>query len=698
MKKIIKNLLVGVIPFLPSDKVSADQTDEVMPEVQEEVLRQITDAPSSNEYDKAALEKILRGEIDHKGPLAGTQQVQDLLDLIAEEEERQKTNAVGKADSKIKSSPSAVSSEIPSTNTLFKTTVEETLSPVIEKELPTNSTVSVQVPSTNETPQVTQEVSSVQEEKSEFPQTETNIPPVVTQVPFTNETQLVTQEVISVQVTKPESTVEINSSARQNNYTSKPVQKDLKDLLETLEKDEQVVTQKKKTEKLPVTERSWFPYALSVCATFFLMGGLWLANKVERYSRRKKNMQWAKRIQAEIDRREDVKINQEPVRPQKEEVIVPQPTFSVPKTEKKKEKTTSKKTALTPIEEDPKGYQKGVRMLANIKMRRAALNRQKKALLLEKETAYLPESRRLEIEEELERITDERNQLTQMKRQASMLVKGKQGELIKEERRLCAKEMRLAKKSPNNQERIAKIQAKREEIKAKEKELIKLAESEAKERVETANWWHGKRLYLEAKEREEALNQKIQKLKKETGLKKCEILEIDDELRTALKQVQREKKTAIQQMKGRKFITERRLLKKQIVEARSTGNTQQESQIIEKLNAIKEKEKEYIEWSKNFDYAEGKRGVISYKVVEHAMRRDQANQWKGYRMLRDLRDGTVESVKTNQITAQEYEIKALALIGKFFDASFDYEKKRATALKPTTLGHIYLSKRRRGLI
>ena len=689
MKRIIRNLLVGIIPFFPSDKVNAEQTDEVMPEVQEEVLRQITDAPSSNEYDKVALEKILKGEIDHKGPLAGTQQVQDLLDLIAEEEQRM-TNEEVKADFEIKESILDHSSKTPSTNTLFSTTVKDHLSPEIEKEIPTNSVVSVEIPLTNKTEQVSQAVSSsAQALKLELPDVKTNALVSSTEVPLTSGTEQTTQEVSSIETNVPVS------------YSSKPIQKDLEDLLNTLDKEEEIGSRKKETKDLPISERPWFPYAFSVCVSFFLVGGLWLANKVERYSRRKKNMQWAKKIQSLADQSEDIKNAQNPVQLQKEEKVVAQSTVSVPETEKKKRKTTSKKIVSTVsefTEEDPRGYQRGVRMLANIKIRRAALNRQKKALLLEKETAYLSESRRLEIEEELEKITDERNQLTQMKRQASMLVKGKQGKLIKDERRLCAKEMRLAKKSPDAQERIAKIQAKREEIKAREKELIKSAEAEAKERMETANWWHGKRLYLEAKEKEEALNQKIKKLKKETGLKKREILEIEDELRTALKQVQREKKIAIQQMKGRKFTTERRLLRKQIAEARSTGNTQQENQIIEKLNATKEKEKEYIEWSKNFDYVEGKRVVIPYKVAEHAIRRDRANQWKGYRMLRDLREGLVESVSSNQITAQEYEIKALALIGKLFDPSFNYEEKRATALKPTTLGHIYLSKKERGLI
>ena len=163
----------------------------------------------------------------------------------------------------------------------------------------------------------------------------------------------------------------------------------------------------------------------------------------------------------------------------------------------------------TPQEYDEESYQKGIRLLAINKLKRSDLNKRRRALRLERETAS-PE-RQNQIDALLEAISQESNELSIQRRRACTLIKGKQGEKIKELKHQYTKKMtqlkRLSKKDglPHLEE-MAEINSLRAALNTHEKELLSNAKKEALKRTETAGYLHGIRLLTEVTESQKAFD------------------------------------------------------------------------------------------------------------------------------------------------------------------------------------------------
>ena len=663
MKKIIRNLLMGVTTsFWPVEKASAELSVLDFPEffsAEKSQSESIVGNPHTNDLDK-----ILNADCGSVQTLAGVDQVNELLRLIDEAQAN---------DEYFSESDTNRASETVCSSSIF------------DRPL-TNETIIVRQPMTNElnSVQKTNEVLSVSEpistDISETTNTvaETNTMPVSAPVIQENTNTL---KAVEQSVTQ---TVETESPSD----TNPVVQPDLAELLSVLEEKKPVSTKPNTT---PIKERGWFSHIFSAFMIGALISAVWLANKFDNHARKKRlqKIKEADNMTAQIVG--EVKKAVPVVSSEKTDLPQEKPIQPVKKTVRKPRKIKQESIFVNLSEDE--AHQKGVRMLANIKARRLVINRKMKALRTEITRYHQSDPRFLEISNEMATLQEERNQLTREHRQARILVKGVAGERIKEERRLVAKEIRLAKKS-NDRERFSDALSRRLALNNQEKELVKAAETKAKKRMTTADWWHGKRLYQEALAQEKQLNDRIRHLKKETGLKKAEILQLEDEIRENFTKVRKQKSLAVRKMKGRQFSAQKRLLARQIIASHRLADSYAENQLKEELKALKTKEKEYVTWAKDFDYAKGRRSIVPPSVQLHAERRDRANAWKGYRMLRDLNQGLVNA----DISRETYQAHAYALIGKGYDASFNYEAERVATLKPTTLASIYLSRRKRGLI
>ena len=657
MRKIIRNLLVGFISFLPTEKARANSS---------------TNAYNYGTEAKILLEKLERGESE-KPSVGLYKDIEEALRLADEMmlEEQKNASSTNVSPEKITTSSNGTDNIL--TNSVVVTSAVSTNKMPEKLEIP-----ALVLTPTNAVPVAEETYSS----NTGSAIVETNTAMTVMREPTVQETTNITEEVVQPQIQTTE------TAKRQTVLgTGNTVQADLAELLSATEEKKTVPPENK---KIPIKERTWFPWALSVFVSTLLMGGVWLGDKYERYMIKKKRSLHSSRPEmASSHVNNEVKKEVDPPVEKKVELPSQEPI------KKRTRKIIKEVPVLTNLENDAEAHQKGVRMLANIKTRRMVINRKMKALRTEMEKYHQSESRFLDIVEEMEALREERNQLTRQHRQARILVKGKEGERIKEERRLLAKELRLMKKSNDNDlARIIEVVNKKAVLAAQEKELVKSAEAEAKERMTTADWWHGKRLYQEAVLQEKQLNERIRQLKKETDLKKSEILQLDDEIREGLKIIRMQKSLAVRKMKGHQFANQKRLLSKQIIEANESQDLNKQTQLKEELESLKTKEKEYIQWTKNFDYIEGRRSVVPASVQMRAERRDKANLWKGYRMLRDLDQGLIE----NGTCREAIKKKARTLIGKQYSDSFNYEIERASALKPATLASIYLNYRKQKLI
>jgi len=371
------------------------------------------------------------------------------------------------------------------------------------------------------------------------------------------------------------------------------------------------------------------------------------------------------------------------------------------KVSKPEQKPTEETHVHTPIINE-ESYLKGVRMLANNKAKRSVLTRQKKALVLERQTASI--ERQVEIDQLLDNIADQRKELSLQRRQACVLVKGKKGEEIREERRIYAKKMaqirRLKKKDGlEHLEEIEQINAARMALKEEEKKLIAKAKEDILERAEKSSWVRGIRALKEMQDKQKDLDQRVLELKKETGLKKKDVLLSDIQLYMEQKQLKKARRDALRLVKGHSYATRRAALSKKLKAALAEQNIDLAKEISDQYVAIKTEEKGSLERAKNLNYEEQRIWLINGKTAQRILQHREAIKVKkerletarflrGQRMLYHLRNGLSSAVNGNQTTAAHYKQEALKLIGNKSE-KFNYPTQRCRYLKDKTVVGIY---------
>ena len=432
-------------------------------------------------------------------------------------------------------------------------------------------------------------------------------------------------------------------------------------------------------------------WILALLAT--IPGIYYLSNKLERKSEQK----WKQQLKS-------MHLNSQP------KLKMPQNSMS-PKTPDLTAKPIVVKIQVDQSTESEQ-RQKGLRLLANNKAKRALLTKQKKALMNECKNPDISEERLMEIRAVFDSIEAERKKLSQERRQACALFKGKKGEALNNQRRLYAKKMRqlrrlMQKDGLPHLEEIAEINAAREALKMAEKHLMNEAKEEINVRSEKANWLHGIRSLIENQTKQQVLDQRIADLKKEKGLKKKEVLLSDFNLYNQNRQLQKEKRNALRLIKGRSFASQKNALTKQLKIALAQNNITLADEISKKYIAVKEAEKSFVKKSEKFDYTAQRIYMLNSKTAERIRkhrdlaeqrkeRLEKANFLRGQRMLHYLRLGLVPSVNENRITPQNYRTEALKLLGA--KAQIDYPRQRASYLKKNVLADIYLSKKEKGLL
>ena len=663
MKKFIRNLLIGFVPFLPVEKVQA--TDSV------------------GTMDSAEQVNIN----NNKKVLPSVKDVQELLDLLEKSEPSQPvlpTNAAAKIDS----------------NPL------------------TNTTHFVQTVSTNKSSEVQELLDLLEKSDSSQPAPATNtVPDTVAE----SVQESLTNITASVQNTTPlphtEKIVEKETHLATNDQNG--VKKDL------WGKQRSIPSPKENPlDRIPA------PLKISFVVIMGVIGACFISRKLDRFSKKR----WENYVRAfsndDLDQEklkaEDLVSqmvrNLPPVQPRTEKRAVKSPSIQ-------QKVSPKRKKVVIPVAVDGKSdeekYQLGIRQLSNIKMRRMAINRQMKALRQEMVKYHQSSPRWAAIANQMSELAQERRELAMMARQARILVKGKQGKLIQDERRLLSKQMRLAKKT-NDTERINKIMQKRLDIKIQEKQILSEAMKKVKERQEEASRWHGLRLFREAHAEEKFLKERLKQLKKETGLKQKEILELEEDLNNQYKQIKAKKNLARKKSKGSLYTAKKARLSKAIILAHQNNDAEAEDALKQELQALKRVEKEHMKQTENTDYLAKRRKKIQeiHPIVDEHIKSREAEEEKrkvqeqerqaaeqhqkdrderalflhGQRMLRDLSNGLSETVNLNQMTPQDYKKWAYGKIGKNGVNGFNYEAERASFLKANVLGRIYLHKKQQGLI
>ena len=680
MKKFLKHLLVGVVPFLSFEKSGAEPVDFVESYTPTGMVQNAFPNPETN----ANSEDTLKSFLSHQDRLAGVDQINEVLDLL---DEMQSKN----------DSPS------------FDETALNTNNQVVVEGIPVSENVSFSENASN----ITNDVSSVQESSenpepdvilvSDLPNVDTNSVPSIPEQSENTETNM-------IPVMVNDETTEEPSTDLYNHQ-----EKSALNLEQNQSLDHRIPEEGKMGKFF-----DWLLIGLSAAGVSGILGKLVFAYSKSR--RRNKSMRMATDY-------EELSYSPPLSREQPKEKSIPQkqePTAPVPPRKKiifsSKRKDKIKRPVIVL---DENSRQKGIKMLANIKLRRTDINRQMKVLRQEIEKFHQSTPEWANIANQMSELTQERKKLALEARQARILVKGKQGELIKEERRLLAKEMRLAKKT-NDAERINKIMFKRLAIKQQEKQILSEALKEVKKRQEEASKWQGIRLFQEVHSEEKALKERIKQLKKETGLKQKEILELEEDLNDQHKQIKAKKSLARKKVKGSFFTTRRRILSQQIIMAHNNDDSEGEDLLKQELQELKQTEKEHIKQVENSDYLSERRKKIKeiHPIVDKHVKVREAEEQKrklqeqkrqaqkqhqaerderalflqGQRMLRDLSNGLSETVNLNQMTPQDYKKWAYGKIGKNWIDGFNYEKERASFLKPNVLAHIYLAKKKRGLV
>ena len=377
------------------------------------------------------------------------------------------------------------------------------------------------------------------------------------------------------------------------------------------------------------------------------------------------------------------------------------------------QKTLRPKVVLAPTPQSVKSEQmpemndinirlKGIRLLGNIKNKRAELTRRKKVLIAERENATI--ERQAEINVLLDEISVQRRDLSLQKRQADIWAKGKTGEKIKEQRRLYTKNMtqlrRLMKKDGlAHTDEINEINAARLNLKNQEKELMRKAREEVSERTEKSNWVHGIRALNEAKIKQRILDQRIEMLKKELGARKKEILDANRALWQEQHQIDLAKREALRLIRGRSFASQKNVLNRQLKVALAEYNTVVADEISRQYQSVKQAEKACLQNAKDLDYDTQRINLINGLTAQRIYQRRKKQKIKrerlkkarflrGQRMLYHLKNGWSSSVNTNQMTAEDYRQEALKLVGDKRQ-KFDYPKARCHYLKDKILAGIY---------
>lgn len=711
MKKIIKKLLIGFIPFLPAEKVQADE-------------------PISS-ID--TLETTLHFQDDDEGfATQNTQALNDvrealrLIDEMEAEEEKHEKKVVDLTNN-IPLITNALFEAKRKTSNFFK----KNLKPVHADSETSINSVSVK---TDQKEDVQENSSSdLTKKNSTIAPSSTNIVSSLDQTPAVSinsisDPSISTNKILSSEVKEvahAQTVVHETLPTNDEKIVTNGIPEELVELLDA-EKHGKEPSPKRKNVSTQGT--SWFTWGILGILGSLVSGAILFGHKLEASSQKKKDLiadsknSMTKSIISEMIRGkerpekqvvqqkvQDLSVSSQPLVSEKKSTPV-QPAKIKTKEVRKVNPTLDANIS------DDEMYQKGLRMLSNIKIRRSKITSQIKKLRLEQDAAYLPIKEKMDLQDEIDVLQDERKQLALEARQARTLIKGKQGELIKEQRRLLAKEMRMARKENPNGDRVAKITQKRLALKQQEKQLLMKANAEIKERQEGADRWHGIRLFHEAQQEERKFNEKIKEIQKETGLRKKDILSLDRTLNAENKAIKAKKALARKKVKSHFLEAQKRRLAKEIRTAHENTDMFVEDQLKKELEEVRQKEKEYIKNAQNFDYIIGKRSVIKPAILERVLAREaeQAHRQqlieenkkrvitaqflRGQRMLRDLDRGLVEAVNFNRISWKEYRSQAEALLGAEKGKKFNYEQQRASYLKPTTLGRIYLSKQKRGLI
>ncbi len=702
MKRFIRNLLVGSVSFLPLEKVLSDSSVE---------------GRNFSEEADALFEQIERGEYETSS--AGTEAIEELLRIIQDEEANVATlwmndstsNNIPEGEVCSEVSTNLVSSEDKGTEVLSDVSKTDTQDYAKEEPVILESASEAQKDSSNietlpsegfsdgqEDSIAVEPVSEVKEEApvsnekaaQDYAKEEPVIPESVSEAQEdSSNVETLPNEGLSDAQMLPSGTNEQFSSEEDNSIpldlttelnilltnqqtkiqSSKQFNAVIQKDLSNLEQDETLISKNdnlslKESHETPIEKKTWFPLAMSSLFGVFLIGTIWLAGKFETLSKKKESSLQRPGMGAPEGTVTE-SIENTPIKDK-------HPMISGQNISNKNEN----KTDSEQIKIDGDSHQKGVKMLANIKLRRADINRQMKALRMEKMKLHQSDPRFLEIVKEMDVLQDVRNQLTREHRIARTLIKGKEGKRIQDERYLLAKEMRLAKKT-NDAERIDKIMRKRLAIKQQEKQILSEALKEVKERQEKASRWQGIRLFQEVHSEEKALKERIKQLKKETGLKQKEILELEESLNNQHKKIKAKKSLARKKVKRSSFTAKRRILSQQIIMAHNNNDVETENRLKGELQNLKQAEKTYIKEAENIDYIKAKHTdvpVIKKRTEEAAKRKRTACRnirdvrmaqfLRGLRMLHDLSAGQVESVNLNQRSAADYKKEALSLIGK----------------------------------
>lgn len=597
MKKIIKNLLVGFIPFLPFEKVSSET-------ITVEKTNGTLNMPSAvmSDEEKAGLKKILRTDFVELKKSTTRQEIEDLMRSLddLEREEKQGTPSVEVVSTKGAEKITPLNLVMPapimeSTSTNILTTKAETAAPISDS-FSQNTSVT-----TNETVLSSLAVSSVVTNVSEEGQVAVNDE---TKTIFTK-----TNEIVA------------SSMVESEKIPSQPQEK-------------------------PFEDTGWFPMLVTLGIGGVFSGVLLLSEIIDKKDEKKRSYpeeddddyeEYEGYEKTKSEGKDNTAAfvqnvnNEEALSPESNEQ---QKSTRVESQDMPKVSLQILKPKLIIVQDEEEAHRKGIRKLTKIKARRAEINRQMKELRLEKERYPETDPEYFQVIAEMDKLSEERGQLSREAREARILIKGKMGEVISNQRRLLAKQMRLAKRAADV-DRIEEITQEDLKLKKQEKQMIKAAEEEIKKRAEQAGWWHGKRLYTEALEQEKELKKRIEDSQTENGLSRSDVLKTDQGLASDLKEVQQKKRLALRLMKGRQFTNKRRLLSKRIIEMNKAGDSISEAYLMRELEDLKRQEKEHMKRVKTSDYKEERFDEVSKRFNERQLEKERKKLQEARRKLEE---------------------------------------------------------------